>query len=411
MVISTFKTLTRKHVPEKHTIHPDEEDDVSGSSDSLDSSSFQDDSSQDEAASLVSLSQQTNISQAESPFDQERCHSRQGRLEAKKDASDQLKAALPLLRHLISTMCLSLNPICLAQDPALHLQLILDILPQIDRRLDQIKRATALLYPRKENYPPRSDQHFQDYKSFRLNHFKLSLREFLWNEILELVHMSCESLEKAGFSRAHFLSRYTNGLRYRPWTPRPDILEEIDDILDGLRKSDFDLVQWRWPDCISDLDDILKECLNLIYRTTHTRQDELVIKIAKSLLPIVKLSRLLIRKLSTCCKKRFPFFIEIRSNQLKSLEHFPSRVVRSLKEFLRDLRRAFPPPPRLFDFTRSLEADHNTPLLLIFIQFLPFLSDTYTFPGQDSCKIWYTTWCDQFNLAVAILHDHATYNF
>ncbi|PLW38391.1 hypothetical protein PCANC_13643 [Puccinia coronata f. sp. avenae] len=261
MVISTFKTLTRKHVPEKHTIHPDEEEDVSGSSDSLDSSSFQDDSSQDEAASLESLSQQTNISQAESPFDQERYHSRQGRLEAKKDASDQLKAALPLLRHLISTMCLSLNPICLAQDPALHLQLILDILPQIDRRL---------------------------------NHFKLSLREFLWNEILELVHMSCESLEKAGFSRAHFLSRYTNGLRYRPWTPRPDILEEIDDILDGLRKSDFDLVQWRWPDCISDLDDILKECLNLIHRTTHTRQDELIIKIAKSLLPIVKLSRLLI---------------------------------------------------------------------------------------------------------------------
>jgi hypothetical protein len=89
MVVSTFKTLAQKYdITDLY-----EEDSLPENFDSLDNSS-QDDSTQDTAESA------------------------QDQLTEKKDALDQLESNLTLLKHLITTMCLSLDPLPLVEDPA-----------------------------------------------------------------------------------------------------------------------------------------------------------------------------------------------------------------------------------------------------------------------------------------------------
>ncbi|PLW41590.1 hypothetical protein PCANC_17417 [Puccinia coronata f. sp. avenae] len=293
MVVSTFKTLAQKYVPVSY------EDFWPENFDSLDNSS-QDDSAQDEADSA------------------------QGQLKAKKDALDQLESNLMLLKHLITTMCLSLDPLRLVEDPALHLQLVLDIQPQFEHTYDQIKRATDIIFLRQANYSRRSDQHLQILKSFRLRHLQYSLRECLEESTFDFLHVWGDSIVAVGFSHVHFLSRHS--ARPRPWTPCPTVLEWIDyTVIKCLKQSEFNLVQQHWSYQISLINHHLEYFVRSIHLITPTRQNQPVIQIAKSLPTIIKLCRLLVGKISKCCTKRLPFFTGMRSDQLKCLEDFPDK--------------------------------------------------------------------------------------
>jgi hypothetical protein len=277
LVIWVFQSLTQKHDADS-----DEEDSFSDGSDSLDITSVQDDSSQDEAQSDESSSQKDHISPAGSPSDQERDLSQDQR-KAKKDAWDQLESTLRLFRQLITTTCLSLDPLRLVEDPATHLRLILDIQPQIDQTLDQIKCATNILCPKNAQYAPRNDQHLEELKSFKLCELEI-LRSLLWSETFEFIQACCESVERLGFSRAHSHSMY--GALSRPWTARPEVLAVIDSVIPWLIQSEFDLVQRDWPMETRRINETLNKYLDLIHQRTLTRQNQAVIQLAKTLLVI-----------------------------------------------------------------------------------------------------------------------------
>lgn len=289
-------------------------------------------------------------------------------------------------------MCLSLDPVRLVEDPALHLQLILEIQQQMEHSLEHIKRATHILCPRNEIHLPRSDQHLQELKLFRLSFLEIPLRHLLWNEILELIHMSCDCLKEVGFPDSPFLLKYPNGFTQRDWTPQPYVLKTIDEAVEYMSQSELDLVQCQWPIRIREFDGILEKCGNLINGTLSTRRYKPRIRIAKALIPIIKMNRSLIRKLLKYYEKPVPFVTGMRSDQLHTLQILPTDVARSLEQFVWLLKYGSSPRKRLPEFTRILKTYYKSPLRIIMLQVSPLVSETRSFPGPNSCKTWLTTW-------------------
>jgi hypothetical protein len=152
---------------------------------------------------------------------------------------------------------------------------------------------------------------------------------------------------------------------------------------------------------------MLNDCQS-IHQKPPTRQNKPVIQIAKSLLTIIKLSRLLFGKILICCKKWLPFFTGMPSKQLQSSKEFPEKAFSCLCDLWRHLKVESAPDhpwPNFAGTAQLLKAGFNSPLLIILLQVIPLISDTDSIPGQDSFKSWFSTWCTQFSLAIENLND------
>ncbi|KAI9601203.1 hypothetical protein H4Q26_001007 [Puccinia striiformis f. sp. tritici PST-130] len=120
--------------------------------------------------------------------------------------------------------------------------------------------------------------------------------------------------------------------------------EEIKLAIEWLEGSEFDLVRKHGPwRCRINLQ--LEMLMDLINRTTQLEEDEehlseSATQLGKSLLPIIKLSRLFINKLMMrgMNKKYLPLFTEMRSDQMESLAGLARDVngmVTQLMNFMR----------------------------------------------------------------------------
>ncbi|PLW37425.1 hypothetical protein PCANC_14833 [Puccinia coronata f. sp. avenae] len=369
----------------KGGVDSEEEEFYQDSLDSVDFTSYQDALPQNNANSVDSPSNQSNISQVDSPSNQESSLF-QGELKPKKEAVDQLKSTFfPRLRRLITKLHLCSDPARLSNDPALYLQRILDFQPKFSYTIYHIKRALHILCPDKTIYLPKNDQPFQELKSFRICQFELYLSCVLWNESHEFIQASCASIERLGLSRVYSLARY--GSIPTTWTPEDtsEVLGTIDSAIGCFTRSECELVLWDWSDeKIRGINKSMKNCHGL-------HQNEPVIQIAKSLLPIMKLSRLLLSKLPPCCEERLPHFTEMRTEQLESLEELPRKVVSCFGDFVKDLITASMQREghHIHDFdekARSLKSLFDSSSLIISLHIIPLISDADSFPGQNSFK-------------------------
>jgi hypothetical protein len=188
-------------------------------------------------------------------------------------------------------------------------------------------------------------------------------------------------------------------------------LKVIDFAIVCLNASEFDLVRRDWPNEIRGMDNILTKCLEWTHTSPVTTHHEPFIQVAQSLLPIIKLSRLFFNKLSTYGKQSLPFFTEMHSDQLKSIQNLPCRVLSALRKFLKHLglasspERIFPRHP-LAKTTKLLKASFEPSLVIISHHFILLAPDAYNnSAGQNSFKNWYVTWYNHFNLAMQNLKN------
>ncbi|EFP87791.1 uncharacterized protein PGTG_14506 [Puccinia graminis f. sp. tritici CRL 75-36-700-3] len=133
------------------------------------------------------------------------------------------------------------------------------------------------------------------------------------------------------------------------------VLKAIDSTLAWIKASEYEMVQLNWPSHVSVMDANLKKLLNLIdsiqthslnkqSRLTPARQSLMVpIKLAESILPIIKLTRLLFKKLSRSgisnnTKTPSPY-MELSSGQLQSVNQLSQSLDWDCEELLRALKR------------------------------------------------------------------------
>ncbi|KAA1116665.1 hypothetical protein PGT21_021980 [Puccinia graminis f. sp. tritici] len=143
--------------------------------------------------------------------------------------------------------------------------------------------------------------------------------------------------------------------------------------------------------------------------------DKFEIELAEHILPILKLSRLLLKKLSKrglSGEEGIESYTELSSKQLTSLLEFGSKLHISVTGIARTIRGLIPPVnyERVGRSLRSMAKPLNTkfevPLAIISSCFVPMLAtDVDGFSVQNYYREWMVTWSTQFGVAIGNFND------
>jgi hypothetical protein len=119
------------------------------------------------------------------------------------------------------------------------------------------------------------------------------------------------------------------------WTPEDTwaILETIDSAIGCFQHSEFDLVDADWSGDMNDIDGILSDCLAWTHKPVVAQGDERVIQMAKSLLPVIKMSRFL-SHFQPYCKMWLPHSTGMSSQELEDLREVPHNLIASFESIV-----------------------------------------------------------------------------
>ncbi|KAA1105979.1 hypothetical protein PGT21_025457 [Puccinia graminis f. sp. tritici] len=332
---------------------------------------------------------------------------------------------LPQLGRQITDLVPALDPARLKEDPGLQLQIVLGIQAELEQTLHQIQSALSILCPGPlpSEIIRTNDQHLKGLKSFRREGLHYRIIEEMLPDVICIFHQS-ETL-------ILLMKLSTKKAPRHPGIAltRENIIEYESSALEGIRMgiqwlegSEFDLVQYHWPNEIRGMDRDLEELSEVINGTAHLKKgsrmpgplSDPAVQLSRSLLPILKLSRLFFNKLSNRAmnRKRLSLHSEMRSDQLDTLYELAGNVNCELSEVLNLLRTADRSDgrsarPACTRIVTALEAHFESALLLLHLYFLPLIPDTDGFPIQTYFKAWFATWHTQFGLVIQNFIDTA----
>ncbi|KAI9611291.1 hypothetical protein KEM48_004531 [Puccinia striiformis f. sp. tritici PST-130] len=199
----------------------------------------------------------------------------------------------------------------------------------------------------------------------------------------------------------------------------------IEDTFEALNKSDLDLAQRNWAHLLDRLEGKgLGKLMIMLDRTPTTDSNverrswdpapvrklvhEPVIYLAKSSIPLFKLSRIFLQKLSKrgMSQIRFPVYTTMSSDQLQSLADFPLRVSGELEALLSALDKAdtsygVATIHEIEKIAESIKPIFESAWLLALHHIVPLIPDTNDSPTQNYWKNWLIMWNTQFDLAIS----------
>ncbi|KAI9603245.1 hypothetical protein H4Q26_002563 [Puccinia striiformis f. sp. tritici PST-130] len=130
-------------------------------------------------------------------------------------------------------------------------------------------------------------------------------------------------------------------------------------------------------------------------------------QLAKSVVPVMKLSRLFFDKMSRrgMNQKKLPLYTTMSSHQLNTIDELAQNIEGRLTTILRGLGDAdtYHEPDTselLTEVVQEIEAHFDAGILLILLHFVPIIPDTDGFPVQNYYKDWLATWNTQLSIAV-----------
>ncbi|KAI7950169.1 hypothetical protein MJO28_008990 [Puccinia striiformis f. sp. tritici] len=191
--------------------------------------------------------------------------------------------------------------------------------------------------------------------------------------------------------------------------------EAIERAINWLRGSELDNIQVAWTDQRYDIDNNLGKYLDFVDRkrdSNNQRQltpfDEQMLKLAKLVIPIIKLHGLFIDKLSErgMNRKPLPKFTTMCTDQLNTIDELPEKVNDIIWTLLGVLSDSDSTEEEstyrvLSQTMQSLDNQFKDPFLLILIYFLPIVPDTDGFPTRKYFNDWFVTWKTSFTIAIS----------
>ncbi|KAH9456322.1 hypothetical protein Pst134EB_012526 [Puccinia striiformis f. sp. tritici] len=347
-------------------------------------------------------------------------------VEFKRELMNQLRShLLPMLEQQITSLSVLLHHSHLDKEPILTFQRILDIQTELDQTLNSIQSAIYTLCPEPEPYLSGriNDQHLKEFKCFRLDGIYYIIKANVMDEVIVMFRRSSNLIHQLGFTTRYHASRTSLTTARRSVTKYTAAsCTEINSTIRWLQGTELDLVQFDWPSEIRSIDDPLEQLSRLTDPTGRLNETNVepgnvelmkqVTALARSILPIAKLSRIFLNKVSRrgMNDKRFPLFTGMRSDQLHSLSELAEEVPVDIEKFLpamRDAGRVHRSVTQadLTGIAEDLHKRFESALFLISFYLVPLIQDVDDFPAQKYYKTWLATWYDQFSLAVQNLED------
>ncbi|POW10608.1 hypothetical protein PSTT_05998 [Puccinia striiformis] len=315
------------------------------------------------------------------------------RLRSQKDLLTQLHTSLlPLLHHQITTISQALDYSELRQDTASKLALMLEIQPQIAHTVDQVIRAFNDIIAGRVLEPfPTNDQHFEEFKFFRLHGADFSIREDYIVHLPTLWENSCR--------------------------------RAINHTISLLGASELSILWDRWLDGLADIDTALTELSTLSnprpddtistsQDTTSTSQGERkvlskqAIQLINSFIPIAKLSRLFFVKLfrEGMNSKQVPLSTDMSSHQMDFLDTSACNIGECFTDMLYQLEDSdIDPRPGTSRYLIG-EIEKLTPLfqsylVLVVLYIVPLYPDINGLSSQIYFRDWFVSWNTSFSVA------------
>ncbi|KAH9453956.1 hypothetical protein Pst134EA_013072 [Puccinia striiformis f. sp. tritici] len=291
-----------------------------------------------------------------------------------------------LLKEQITSLLELLDPFLLRSQPGPTLKLILKIQAEIDESLNQIKNLFLDFPPCPHIFSPSrvDDGHLQDYKEFRIAGLECQFKD-LTRRNQHLFAIAGELIQHMRLSTDD-QPQHPNDL----YLIKKDITECA-------------------SDSIEDLAHVVKFTIN-----TRIHSSEATIQLAKKALPLFKLSRLLLKKLSKRGMSREQGIgsdTELCTKQLYELSGFGCMLqseLRGISGYLitstypedhEDLAR------KLVGLVESIEIVLESPLAVISSHVAPILTANCSIPVQNYYREWLVSWSAQFDVAIGNFKD------
>jgi hypothetical protein len=337
--------------------------------------------------------------------------------ELKKSLLLQLQSCfLPQLRQQLITLLRLTNPYELLEAEASKFKLILEIQAGLDLTLDQILCAIDLLCPQPMQHQPVriNDQHRKEFKRYRIHGLYHHIKQLMLPQMLEVCLDSVELIRRLNFSTKTYEAKDDAALA------RKKLMEDVSNCLNSVEKNinlivatELDIAQGIWRELKPKINERLEHLLSLgpAINIQYKRRRGIVIKLVKSIVPVVKLSRLFLCKSSERGMNRKPLvslFTTMSSNQLDHIADLASEtddqlaeIGTILKEFDGSGRERA--SQKLTTAVEKIETRFETAFFLILFHFVPLIPDTDDYPNQKYFKDWFATWHTQFVIAIGNL--------
>ncbi|KAH9462902.1 hypothetical protein Pst134EA_014990 [Puccinia striiformis f. sp. tritici] len=336
----------------------------------------------------------------------------------KRDLLVQIESSLlPQLQHNIITLNELLKPADLREEPTTKLELISEIQSRLEGTLDQIYSATRHILP--SNITPtfpagKNDGHLNDLKPFRLHGLYVLLTQSFLEKIHPVCYAYCLVIHAIGLSQTQPDVEDDLCVAIGYVFQRTDtFLEAIKRAINWLKGSELDNIQIAWTDQRLKIDNLLQEYTKLVNQKSdfnHQTQlepfDQNLLRLTKLAIPIIKLFRLFIDKLSErgMNRNQLPQFTTMSSDQLNTVKDLPGKVNLILSTILDGLRDSDSSAEQstyhmLNNAVKDLPSGFRDPLRLIITHFLPIVPDTDGFPTQKYHYDWLITWETLFSIA------------
>ncbi|KAI7943940.1 hypothetical protein MJO28_011468 [Puccinia striiformis f. sp. tritici] len=362
---------------------------------------------------------------------------------------NQLKSNLvPLLQEQLGILSRALRPDLSdsqEEDEFLdsNLELILEIQPQLEQNIDRIKSAFYILCPEVSNsvVDQAYDSHYKDIKYARLDGINNLLSDRVFPKMVTIFEESCKIIQRLGLSLERCnepinidstrkrLAMYTSSNRY-----------SLESVISCINGSELDNCQDTWSIEFSSIDEHLSDFSRWTNNLTIDQEEERdrssrineqvsssalsepAIKLAKSLIPITKLSRTFFRKLSQrgMNQKKLPKFTKMCSEQIDSLAQSASNVqmdLVELKQILIDETSIENFPSNLIiETVNTIKTHLESALFLILLYYVPVIPSDDDLDDNDEddddlklvvpvhnkeyFQDWFILWFTTFNLSL-----------
>ncbi|KAI7948068.1 hypothetical protein MJO28_009976 [Puccinia striiformis f. sp. tritici] len=339
------------------------------------------------------------------------------RLRSKKDLLTQLHSnLLPRLRDQLSSLSKALNRSELRKDTVKKFALILEIQPQVSLTLEQIIRTARDIIPgRVPKSLHRSDQHFKDFKCFRLHGLVDLIRDSFKTHFGNVCQTHRGNIEELISSTERYatLGEFYHDPLYS-WTTHfydDPLCQTIANTTLLLKESELDIICAYWPNAIEKMVYGVKFILRLadprpIDDIDRQGPSIASVQLSKPFIPIFKLLKLFFVKLFRQVRNihQASSFTEMSSDQFTLLQCSAAHIGRSMTHLYCHLSQAdIHDRPNT---SRNLieEIEKIIPLFtsyeaVLMLYIVPFFPDTNGLSPQVYFGDWFVSWNTLFSVA------------
>jgi hypothetical protein len=346
----------------------------------------------------------------------------------KNELMNQLESSLlPSLKQQTTTLSLSLGLNELRNHhPGPEPELILKNASNLDEALKEVVYTAEKIILESPLPAETHDHHFNRCKRFRFSCLLSRLKALVGGNLLRLFGKSIELLRlwqlSTGTSEDAEHQAEISNAKESTLLIVDESLDLIDQIINMLRKSDLALLQEEWLVPANSLSRTVLEFMSLITNPTDEsrleaglidsggdeKKREDIARLARSIVPLIKLTRLFLHKILTTTNK-LPFMMDesIHTKPLNRLRQAPLTIAQIFRRLLKSLwtdyrlNRVISNQDQIrASFSKLTEALESTLLLLSFY-LIPLPHTWENSPLEESpFKVWFFKLTEVWHWAV-----------